>query len=211
MRTQSSINGQGLKLGSQLTCIVGLVFPTKGGSLPSDPMTPLSSHKLLLFISKLLPLLVVVALSLSSSLYFLPRISNPFLFTHFPYLYLEVGGGFMIAFWSYSCVWGPIWLFLTRDKLYRNRDDGIGTGSCLQKITRQWYSPRHRVAKDMGCSGQTHPRLSHTWPVWASLSHIQNEMDLLRGLGPILVFENVWPKAQWAWDHTPYSHISKNK
>ena len=81
MHTQSSINGQGLKLGSQLTCIVGLVFPTKGGSLPSDPMTPLSSHKLLLFISKLLSLFVVRARSLSLSpllSIFSPELPTPF-------------------------------------------------------------------------------------------------------------------------------------
>ena len=79
MCTQSSLNGQGLKLGSQLTCIVGLVFPTKGGSLPSDLMTPLNSHKLLLFISRLLPLLVVLALSLSPLLsIFSPELPTPF-------------------------------------------------------------------------------------------------------------------------------------
>ena len=79
VRTQLLLSGPGLELGLQFTCIVGLVFPTKGGSLPSDPMTPLSSHKLLLFISKLLPLLVVLALSLSPLLsIFSPELPTPF-------------------------------------------------------------------------------------------------------------------------------------
>ena len=40
MRAQYSFNGMVLYLGSQLICIVGLEFPTMGGPLPGDPLTP---------------------------------------------------------------------------------------------------------------------------------------------------------------------------
>ena len=49
VRTQNFLNGQGLGLGSQFICIVGLVFPTKGSSLPSVSVTPLSPHEFLFF------------------------------------------------------------------------------------------------------------------------------------------------------------------
>ena len=40
LRAQFILNGVGLDLGSQLICIVGLEFPTMGGPLPSNPLTP---------------------------------------------------------------------------------------------------------------------------------------------------------------------------
>ena len=46
VRTQLLLNGPGLELGSQLICMVGLEFPTKGSSLPSILITPLNSHEL---------------------------------------------------------------------------------------------------------------------------------------------------------------------
>ena len=63
VHTQLLLDRLGLGLGSQLTCRVGLVFPNKGSSSPSDPMTPLSSWE-----HPYLPLCVALPLSIASSL-----------------------------------------------------------------------------------------------------------------------------------------------
>ena len=161
-------------------------------------MTPFNSHE---FLSRLFSLLVVQALSLSLSLSLClslclsSELPTPTL--HSLLLFIASGWWRFHDYWSHSCVVGSNWLFLTRDMFYRNSGDGIGTGSSLQKIARQWYSPRqYQVVEDTGCSEQTHPRSIHNWLVWACLSCIQNKMDLLWGLGSILVFENVRAKAQ---------------
>ena len=82
VRTQPLLNGPGIGLGSQLTCRVGLVFPTKGSSSPSVPMTPFSSSEHPYF-----PLCVALCLGIASSLfslspYFLFKIANPLFSFH---------------------------------------------------------------------------------------------------------------------------------
>ena len=46
MRTQLLLKGPDLELGSQLICMVGLEFSTKGNSSPSILITPLNFHEL---------------------------------------------------------------------------------------------------------------------------------------------------------------------
>ena len=83
MRTQTPLNGLGLGLGSQLTCNVGLVFPTKGSSSPKSPMTPLSSNEHPYSSFCATPPLVLLALSLSL---FSLQSCQPPLFTQFCYI-----------------------------------------------------------------------------------------------------------------------------
>ena len=61
--TQPLLNGSGLGLGSQLTCRVGLVFPIKGNSSPSDTMTSLNPSEHTYF-----PLYVALSPGFTSSL-----------------------------------------------------------------------------------------------------------------------------------------------
>ena len=83
--TQISLNGRGLRLGSQFTCMVGLVFPTMGNSLPSNPTTHLGSHEFPFFLLEVTPFLSGTD-PLSFTLCFLHRIANPPFITHSPYL-----------------------------------------------------------------------------------------------------------------------------
>ena len=86
MHTQRLLNGPGSKLGLQLISMVGLEFPTKGSSLLSIPMTPLSSHEFSFFPLKVaLPLDGTSFLSLFYSL-FSSHNFQPILFIHFRYL-----------------------------------------------------------------------------------------------------------------------------
>ena len=119
VRTQLLLSGPGLELGLQFTCIVGLVFPTKGNSLPSDPMTPLSSHELPFFpLWVALPLGGTSSLSLSFTLYFLLRIANPHSLLNSTIYTLRL----VEVSWLHSGltrVCGvQFWLFLARNMLY---------------------------------------------------------------------------------------------
>ena len=80
VHTQPLLYGPGLRLGSQLTCRVGIVFPTKGSSSPSDTMTSLNLSEHPYF-----PLYVALSPGSTSSLspYFLSRIANHFFSFHF--------------------------------------------------------------------------------------------------------------------------------
>ena len=78
---------------------------------------------------------------------------------------------FMITFWSHSCGWGPIWLFLTKLCFIGSNDNSVGIGSSLQKVARQRYSSsQYWATKVTGYSKQIYPWPIHTWSAWPWLT-----------------------------------------
>ena len=144
-------------MGSQITCIVGLVFLTKGSSLLIDPMTPLSSLELPFF-----PLWVALPHGGTSSLslllfIFSSKLPTPTL--HSIMLFIAWGWWMFLNYILVSlvCVGSNFDYSWQGMCSIGNNGNGIGISSCLQKIARQQYSPRqYRAARDMGCFKQTH-------------------------------------------------------
>ena len=138
---------------------VPLVFPTKGSSLPSDPMTPLSSHELLFF-----PFWVDLPLGGTSSLslllfIFSSELPSPILHSILLFIFSGLWRFHDYILVSLMCVGSNFDYSWQGICSIGNSSNGIETGSYLQKISRKQYSQRkYWAAEDISCSEQTH------WP-----------------------------------------------
>ena len=141
----------------------------------------------LVFLFGLLSSLLILLLF---ALCFLSKIANHFSFYSPIYSFRWVE-----ALWLFPDLTrvdgGPIPSFLSGCSV-GNGGSGIGTGSHLQKMVRQQYSPRqYRDAKNIGCSRQLHSRLCRTWPARACFWCVQGKMGRSHHLGPIWALRHV--------------------
>ena len=115
----------------------------------------------------------------------------------------------MIAFWSHSCGWGPMWLFLTLNISHWNGGSGIEIDFRHQKIARQRYSPRQYLAiGEVCCFRYTHSRTDHKWPdMGLSIMHSKTIWTYY-GVWAQFRFLRMFAEAQWAWGHTPYNYYN---
>ena len=194
------LDGLGLELGSQFTCIVGLVFPTRGSSSPNDPMAPHSSHEFpFLFFLSYSPLRWY-QLCFSFYSLFPPKIPNLHSSLNSTIYRLRL----MEVSWLHSGLTrvGGVQCDYSWPRIspIRNSGNGIGTNFRLQKIAQQRYFLRqYRAAGDMGCSKWTYSQASHNGPnMGLSIMHPKMIRTYYKIWAQFWPLGNLRDKAQWA-------------